>query len=51
MAADNRKVPAFSPQDMKRRKTRAIVMALALVAFIAIVFITTIVRMSGNLPS
>jgi len=49
MAADNRKVPAFSPQDMKRRKTRAIVMALALVAFIAIVFVSTILKIKAGI--
>jgi hypothetical protein len=48
MAAD-RKVPAFSPQDMKRRKTRAIVMALALVAFIVIVFVTTIMKIKAGI--
>ncbi len=48
MMADQRQVRAFSPQDMKRRRTRAIAMALALVAFIIIVFITTIYKLKGG---
>jgi heme/copper-type cytochrome/quinol oxidase subunit 3 len=35
---------AFSPEDLKRRKKRATVMALCLAALLVIVFITTIVK-------
>ena len=42
---DERKpVVAFSPDDMKRRKTRALVMALILVGFMVIVFVTTVYK-------
>ncbi|MDE2384501.1 MAG: hypothetical protein KGO53_07775 [Alphaproteobacteria bacterium] len=41
-------VPAFSPADMKRRKARALVMALLLVAFIVIVFITTVYKIKAG---
>ncbi|WP_196504450.1 hypothetical protein [Aestuariivirga litoralis] len=47
--ADNRKVPAFSAQDMKRRKTRNLIMALGLVAFIVIVFVTTIFKIKAGI--
>ena len=40
--ADRKPVVAFSPEDMKRRKSRALVMALVLVAIMAIFFVTTI---------
>ena len=46
---DNRKVPAFSPADMKRRRTRAIITALALVAFIVIIFITTVMKIKAGI--
>ena len=38
----------FSPQDMARRKKRAIAMALVLLALVVLFFITTLVRMGGN---
>ena len=37
----------FSPEDMARRRKRAIVMALLLAGLVALFFITTIVRMGG----
>lgn len=41
-------VPApFSPEDMARRKKRAIVMAVVLLGLVALFFITTIVRLGG----
>ncbi|MEO9167156.1 MAG: hypothetical protein ABI230_02010 [Aestuariivirga sp.] len=45
-----KKVPvkAFSPEDMKRRRSRSVAMALALVAFVVIIFITAIVKMKGG---
>ena len=39
----------FGPEDMARRKKRAIAMALILVALVALFFITTIVRLGGSL--
>ena len=41
-------VKAFSPEDMKRRRSRSIATAIALLAFIVIVFITSIVKMGGG---
>ncbi|MFT3672809.1 hypothetical protein [Aestuariivirga sp.] len=38
----------FSPDDLKRRRRRAIMMALALVALVVIFFISTMVRLGGN---
>ena len=38
----------FGPEDMARRKKRAIAMALILVALVALFFITTIVRLGGS---
>jgi len=46
--ADRKPVAPFSPEDMKRRKTRAVVMALLLVAFIVIIFITTVYKIKGQ---
>jgi hypothetical protein len=40
-------VVAFSPEDMKRRRGRSIAMAIALIAFIAIIFITAVYKMGG----
>jgi accessory gene regulator protein AgrB len=37
----------FSPEDMARRKKRAIIMALALAALMALFYITTIVRIGA----
>lgn len=39
----------FSPQDMARRKKRAIAMALALLALVVLFFITTLVRLGGSM--
>ncbi len=38
----------FGPEDMARRKKRAIAMAVILVALVALFFITTIVRLGGS---
>ena len=38
----------FGPEDMARRKKRAIAMALILVALVALFFITTVVRLGGS---
>lgn len=37
----------FGPEDMARRRKRALVMALVLAALVALFFITTIVRLGG----
>ncbi len=37
----------FSPEDMARRRKRAIAMALILLGMAALFFITTIVRIGG----
>jgi hypothetical protein len=41
------KVP-FGPEDMARRRKRAVVMALVLLGLVALFFVTTIVRMGGS---
>lgn len=38
----------FSPEDMKRRRSRSIATAIALIVFMVIIFITTIVKMQGG---
>lgn len=38
----------FGPEDMARRKKRAIAMAIILAALVALFFITTIVRLGGG---
>jgi hypothetical protein len=38
----------FSPDDLKRRRRRSIMLALALLALVAIFFISTMVRLGGN---
>jgi accessory gene regulator protein AgrB len=42
-------VPAFSPEDLKRRKKRAMVLALILVGLVVLFYITTIVRLGASL--
>ena len=44
-------VAPFGPEDMSRRKRRAIVMALVLLALVALFFITTMVRMGGHVAA
>jgi hypothetical protein len=39
----------FGPEDMARRRKRAIVMALVLAALAVLFFVTTIVRLGGNI--
>jgi hypothetical protein len=43
MTNPNSVVP-FSPEDLKRRRKRAIVMALCLAVFIVLFYITTLVK-------
>ena len=38
----------FGPEDMARRRKRAIAMALILVALVVLFFITTVVRLGGS---
>ena len=38
----------FGPEDMARRRKRAIAMALVLLALVALFFITTVVRLGGS---
>jgi hypothetical protein len=39
----------FSPQDMARRKRRAMVMAAVLLVMVALFFVTTLVRFGGRM--
>jgi hypothetical protein len=41
--------PAFSPEDLKRRRRRSLVMALCLVGFAVLFYVTTIVRIGGHI--
>ena len=41
-------IKPFGPEDMARRRKRAIALALVLVALVVLFFITTIVRLGGN---
>ncbi len=38
----------FGPEDMARRRKRAIAMALVLLALVALFFVTTVVRLGGS---
>lgn len=38
----------FSPEDMNRRRKRSIAMALALLGLVVLFFVTTIVRLGGD---
>jgi len=44
-------VIAFSPEDLKRRRSRAKVMAWCLVALLVLFFITTIVHLGGSIAA
>lgn len=45
---ENKKpVTAFTPEDMKRRKSRAKVMAWCLVGLMVLFFVTTLVNLGG----
>jgi accessory gene regulator protein AgrB len=39
---------SFGPDDMARRKKRALVMALVLIGLVVLFFVTTIVRLGGE---
>jgi hypothetical protein len=38
----------FTPEDMARRKRRAIAMAVVLVIMVVLFFVTTLVRLGGS---
>ncbi|MGE0006145.1 MAG: hypothetical protein AB7S92_11155 [Parvibaculaceae bacterium] len=38
----------FSPEDMSRRRKRSIVLALVLAGLVVLFFVTTIVRLGGD---
>ena len=38
----------FSPEDMKRRRSRSIATAIGLVIFMIIIFITSVFKMKGG---
>ena len=46
--AEHKPLRAFSPEDMKRRRARSIALALVLVAFIVIIFMTSVYKMAGH---
>jgi hypothetical protein len=48
MSAAKPLVP-FSPEDLRRRRKRALVMAFCLVGFIILFYVTTIVRIGGHM--
>jgi hypothetical protein len=44
-----RKLPeAFTPEDMARRRRRSIAMAVVLVAMVVLFFVSTLVRLGGQ---
>jgi uncharacterized membrane protein len=38
----------FSPEDLARRRRRSVALALILLALVALFFVTTIVRLGGD---
>jgi hypothetical protein len=40
---------AFSPEDLARRKRRSVVLAVILVVVVALFFVSTLVRLGGNI--
>jgi hypothetical protein len=42
---------AFSPEDLARRRKRSIVLALALFGLAVLFFVSTIVRLGGDVAS
>jgi hypothetical protein len=48
MSAKIMAIKPFGPEDMARRRKRAIALALVLGALVVLFFITTIVRLGGN---
>ncbi len=46
---ENRPPAPFSPEDMARRRKRNIILGLVLASLMALFYITTIVRVGGQL--
>ncbi len=40
--------PPFSPEDLARRRRRSIALAIILVGLVVLFFVTTIVRLGGD---
>ena len=41
----------FSPEDLARRRKRSIALALVLVGLVVLFFVTTVVRLGGDVAS
>jgi hypothetical protein len=41
--------PAFSPEDLARRRRRSVVMAIALAAMAVMFFVSTLVRLGASI--
>jgi hypothetical protein len=48
MSVPTMAIKPFGPEDMARRRKRAIALALVLAALVVLFFVTTIVRLGGN---
>jgi hypothetical protein len=48
MSVRDMAIKPFGPEDMARRRKRAIALALVLVALVVLFFISTIGRLGGN---
>jgi hypothetical protein len=48
MSVRHMEIKPFGPEDMARRRKRAIALALVLVALVVLFFVTTLVRLGGN---
>lgn len=42
-------IKPFGPEDMARRRKRAVALALVLAALVVLFFVTTLVRLGGNI--
>lgn len=40
----------WTPEELARRRKRSIAIAVVLAVFVVLLFITTLVRLSGNMP-
>ena len=45
---ERKTVAAFSPEDMKRRRPRAVVMAFLLMGFMVIIFVSTVYKIKAG---
>jgi hypothetical protein len=48
MSVPTMAIKPFGPEDMARRRKRAIALALVLAALVILFFVTTLVRLGGN---